>query len=655
MTETDREIDEAASAVWTLFDGRRDCYGKGRGLCVKQAVTKELIARHLAGEIAIGVYPLTPDGLCHWVCTDLDYPGESELARWARALVLAESYRRLGCCPFIERSKSKGYHIWVFFRDPVEAAWARRLTYRALADAGLPADTEVFPKQDRLDSETRFGNYVNLPYCGQNGDGRRVMLDPATGKPWTVNEFLDALSLTDANDVLLAHDADDDGDVLVAGGSGDAARLLGEDAPYRTRHEKGKRVIGLLALRLWPDGQEAVLDAALNWNAARCQPPLPEPEVRRMVADFWRKEEAKRAKEGTEEKEKAKAIPFHTAREIAQETPESVDWLAPPWVAASAITEVTGKAKASGKTTWIMHMVAACLDGGEFLGQQTAETPVVYLTEERPATLREALARAGLLARDDLFFMYWHDTQGVAWPDVVAAAAAKCQQVGARLLVVDTLSQFARLKGDDESAAGAALAALGPLQAAAKGLGTLESRHERKGGGEVGESGRGSSAFAGAADVVLKLSRAEGAARPTIRKIEALSRFTETPENLVIELVDSFCLSVNLKVVEPNETKRPSSHYVALGTETAVALASAKQAVLDILPLSEAEALDRTEIEAQLPDTVKAHALTNALRELRDSGEAYYIGEGKKGNPYRYWKKGLYLPNKTEGAGADIK
>jgi hypothetical protein len=52
---------------------------------------------------------------------------------------------------------------------------------------------------------------------------------------------------------------------------------------------------------------------------------------------------------------------------------------------------------------------------------------------------------------------------------------------------------------------------------------------------------------------------------------------------------------------------------------------------------------------------VKAHALTNALRELRDSGEAYYIGEGKKGNPYRYWKKGLYLPNKTEGAGADIK
>jgi len=295
-------------------------------------------------------------------------------------------------------------------------------------------------------------------------------------------------------------------------------------------------------------------------------------------------------------------------------------------------------------------LVAACLDGGDFLGQQTAGTPVVYLTEERPATLREALARAGLLARDDLHIMYWHDTLGVAWPDVVAAAVAKCQQVGARLLAVDTLSQFAGLKGDDESASGAALAALGPLQAAAAGgLGVLESRHERKGGGEVGESGRGSSAFAGAADVVLKLSRAEGAARPTIRKIEALSRFTDTPETLVIELVDSFHLVPTLRVGEPNETKRPPGHYIALGTETAVALATTKQAVLDVLPVSEAEALDRKEIEAELPKTVKAYALTNALRELRDSGEARYIGDGKRGNPYKYWKKERFGTTTLEG------
>lgn len=642
MVEPDGNGSATASALFELFDGRRDCYGKGKGLCVKQPVTEELIARHLAGELAIGVYPLTPDGNTRWACVDLDLEGEPELAQWAKALGLYESLRRRGCCPFIERSKSKGYHCWVFYREPVEASWARQVAAKAIADAGLPPDTEIFPKQDRLDAGA-FGNYVNLPYFGPNGDGRRVMVNPADGKPWSVDEFLAAHSYTDPDAVLVARDsAPDDDDVIIAGG-GDAARLLGEDAPYKTRHEKGKRVIGLLAARLWPDGEQAVLDAALCWNTAHCgPPPLPEAEVKQMVRDFWKKEEKKRAKEGV--KETAKTIAFHTAREVAEETPEAVEWLAPPWVAASAITELTGKAKASGKTTLTMHMIAACLDGGEFLGQQTARTPVVYLTEERPATLREALARAGLLERDDLFLMFWHDTVGVAWPDVVAVAVAKCQREGARLLIVDTLSQFASLQGDDESAAGAALDALRPLQAAAaQGLGIWESRHERKSGGAVGESGRGSSAFAGAADVVLKLSRAEGAARPTIRKIEALSRFSDTPETLVIELVnDSFDIPPT-RVGEPNETKRPPSRYVALGTETAVALATAKQAVLDILPASEPEALERKQIEAGLPDSVKAYALTNVLRELRDSGDIHCSGEGKRGNPYKYWKKGLVL------------
>ena len=44
-----------------------------------------------------------------------------------------------------------------------------------------------------------------------------------------------------------------------------------------------------------------------------------------------------------------------------------------------------------------------------------------------------------------------------------------------------------------------------PLQqaAAAEGLGVLVSQHERKSGGEVEDSGRGSSAFAGAADIEI--------------------------------------------------------------------------------------------------------------------------------------------------------
>jgi hypothetical protein len=105
--------------------------------------------------------------------------------------------------------------------------------------------------------------------------------------------------------------------------------------------------------------------------------------------------------------------------------------VAEPWLAAGAITELDGKAKASGKTTLATHLVRAVLDGGPFLGRPTSRTPVVYLTEQAPPTFREALRRADLLDRDDLSVLAWHDAASAPWPDVVAAAVARAASVGA--------------------------------------------------------------------------------------------------------------------------------------------------------------------------------------------------------------------------------
>ena len=52
----------------------------------------------------------------------------------------------------------------------------------------------------------------------------------------------------------------------------------------------------------------------------------------------------------------------------------------------------------------------------------------------------------------------------------------------------------------------------------------------------MGESGRGSSAFGGAVDLVLNLRRPDGNTRGTLRVLKALSRFDETPPELVVEL-----------------------------------------------------------------------------------------------------------------------
>jgi putative DNA primase/helicase len=309
---------------------------------------------------------------------------------------------------------------------------------------------------------------------------------------------------------------------------------------------------------------------------------------------------------------------FKTARQIADETPAEVEWQAKPYVVKGAITEIDGRVKASGKTTFALGMTRKILDGTEFMGQPTRQSGVVYLTEQAPASFRPALERAGLLGRDDLLVLAWNDTVGTTWPDVVAQARAKAKELGYSVLVVDTLGQFSGINGDAENNAGAALEAMQPLQEAAaqNGLAVIVNRHDRKSGGDVGESGRGSSAFAGTADIVLQLRRPEGKVRPTVRLIHALSRFTETPPEQVIELV--------------------GDEYVTRGTEQDVAAQEALAKVLQALPTNEGDAIAFKDI----CEAVKTSRSTiqRALDEHQAAGVVRSIGQGKKNDPKRYWQ-----------------
>ena len=256
----------------------------------------------------------------------------------------------------------------------------------------------------------------------------------------------------------------------------------------------------------------------------------------------------------------------------------------------------------------------------------TTASPVVYLTEQHATTLREQLRRAHLLDREDLSILSYWDVVGRPWPEIVGLAVAEAERIGARLLVVDTLSQFGGLEGDSENSAGSALAALEPLQrAAAKGLGVILVRHERKGGGEVGESARGSSAFTGGVDVVLSIRRPEGNHRLTIRAIEALSRFERTPESLLFERIVS---------AHPMDGVWAES-FIALGSKAEVTAQEAEAAVLEALPADDDSALplsDLVEISGAKRATVQ-----RALKNLVSAGKVQETGAGKKGNPRRYW------------------
>lgn len=317
---------------------------------------------------------------------------------------------------------------------------------------------------------------------------------------------------------------------------------------------------------------------------------------------------------------------FRTAREIALATPEDVEWLIEELVAVGALTELTAPIK-TGKTEFLMRAVRALLDGAPFLSRATRRTPVVYCTEQPPSSLRAVLTRADLLERDDLALLSWSSTTGTDWPEVVRAAVEECERRGARLLIIDTLSRFASLRGTSENDAGAADEAMAPLQQAAAqhGLGIITARHERKGGGPVEEAGRGSSAFGGAADILLNLRRPEGNQRRTVRMLRGLSRFDAVPDELMIELTEE--------------------GYVALGDKSALVAAETRDALLECLP-SDPDKAVRID---HLMEVTSAHRTTiqRELTSLISEGLVARTGKGRSGSPFAY-----HLMSEHEGPSA---
>lgn len=159
----------------SLFRGRGDVYGHEEGRCVKLPLTKEVFTRHLSGEEPIGSYPIVPMQGGHyvvWGCSDIDIEDISLATKLRDALASA------GVVSHIERSRSKGYHVWVFTPSPVPASDMRRMFLAAHQVAEIPP-REVNPKQETL-SGANYGNYVRLPYVGAFTNPtpvKRVMLD----------------------------------------------------------------------------------------------------------------------------------------------------------------------------------------------------------------------------------------------------------------------------------------------------------------------------------------------------------------------------------------------------------------------------------------------------------------------------------------------
>jgi hypothetical protein len=177
--------DEIVSGFVQLFRGRGDARGSWDGGCIREKVFPETFRQHLTNGPFIGVYPSvpTPHGdKCVWGCSDIDVDDLDA----ARNLQTAFSIKSI--TSWVEKTR-KGYHVWVFCNELVDASTMRRAFLAAHQAINYPAK-EVNPKQESVGSG--YGNYVRLPYYGwANGmPENRYILDEKNN-PMDLEVFVD--------------------------------------------------------------------------------------------------------------------------------------------------------------------------------------------------------------------------------------------------------------------------------------------------------------------------------------------------------------------------------------------------------------------------------------------------------------------------------
>lgn len=191
-----------------LFAGRTDVFGTDTGGCVRIVKHPHLFGfwsgitnDHLhKPDNAIGIYPVRPDNTVRWGCVDIDTgnkPGalyETWEDAWQHSLLLTRVLAELGIHGWIERTRSRGAHVWVFATEPMPARTMRRALLAAHQIVGLP-QKEVNPKQETL-AEGKVGNYVRLPY--PHGAINQYVIEPdgdmpeaLTWEEFTVQAFED--------------------------------------------------------------------------------------------------------------------------------------------------------------------------------------------------------------------------------------------------------------------------------------------------------------------------------------------------------------------------------------------------------------------------------------------------------------------------------
>jgi len=144
----------------------------------------------------------------------------------------------------------------------------------------------------------------------------------------------------------------------------------------------------------------------------------------------------------------ATTLPFQRLSALQEKGSASVRWVAEPWAAEGALTVLVGPAKRSGKSTFVRDFARAVVSGDDILGHPTEQHPALILSEDPPGVVERTYLEMGFTghpAARNLHVLPFRSCRGMSFPELVAECKKHAEQVGARLLIIDSLLRFAQL------------------------------------------------------------------------------------------------------------------------------------------------------------------------------------------------------------------
>ena len=308
------------------------------------------------------------------------------------------------------------------------------------------------------------------------------------------------------------------------------------------------------------------------------------------------------------------------------------DWIVHGLLARGMCTLLTGHGKSTGKTTLLSIMLTRRGGGGSFAGLSVAPGKTVIVSEEAREIWEDRLRRYNFCGNVCLVpqpFLAIPTPQ--QWQALVEHLRGLQQAHGVDLAVIDPLAPFVVSENNAQSM----LATLLPLPPSTRaGMALLLMHHPGKAETRVGLAARGSTALLGHVDISIDMRQPGGNPLTRRRRLHCLSRFSETPRQLYLELNADATDCVPVTEPEP-------------GADSFAAYLDAFQMVLEDAP----QKLARGDILAEWPpdfDRPGATQLKVWLARAVERGLILREGTGRKRDPFRYWLAATEAKWRTE-------